>query len=432
MIVYQLFSGTAFKDFKDLENKSRYIKYLGCDTVWLTPILESNSYHRYDATNFYKIDKSLGSIEDFEHCTDLLHSNGIKVMKDFVVTHTSNKHEWFLKAEKGEYPFVNYYVWSDTKHNTSQDSNCHDQSSDNQWHYNNVRNKYYLGAFGSDMPNLNLDNQDVKNELVKVLKYWYGLGVDYLRLDSVKHIYSSNNLEFWRWFRKECKKIGINHLVGECWSDVNLVNAYSNAIGSCFDFPSKYIIQDKIKYNCMRDIPYELNVLNHKYNNLMSMFLDNHDMDRIASELNDIDKLKYAGAILLTSKGIPYIYYGTEIGKQGVKWNGDEYVRTSIDLDDTNLDLFTIYKKLINIRKESDVLKYGDMIPLETDKRNSLCFERRFYGQSIFIAIVGENDTHVQIPWASYKALMTNSDYTGEFEFYGQSLDKGIYIFETL
>lgn len=432
MIVYQMFTGKAFTNFKDLESKAKYIKYLGCDALWITPFLKSKSYHKYDAESLYEIDNELGTIEDFKQCVKTLNKHGIELMMDFVCTHTSNHCEWFKLSEQRHPQYNDWYVWSDTKGEYHKDDNCHDQSGDNQWHWSEKRQQYYMGSFCAEMPNLNLKNNKVKEELIKSVKYWCDNGVQHLRLDSVKHIYSENNLDFWRWFRRECKKIGIGTIVGECWSDANTVNSYAKAIGSCFDFPAKYQIQDCINQNRMRDLPYELHYLSRVYTNMLGSFLDNHDDCRIASTLDgDLDKIKYATSFLLTGRGDTYIYYGSEIGKQGVKWNGDEYVRTNIDNDNTNIELFELYQNLIEIRKNSDVLQYGDILPLETDKRNSACFERKFYNNSIYVAIVGEDDTHVQVPWGEYNALYVNG-YKGEWNFYGQPLTKGIYILEKL
>ncbi|MDU5206298.1 MAG: alpha-amylase family glycosyl hydrolase [Clostridioides difficile] len=184
---------------------------------------------------------------------------------------------------------------------------------------------------------------------------------------------------------------------------------YAQTICSCFQFSTKDSLTYGINNNCMREIPKWIKLNNNQSdfsNSMMGIFLCNHDTNRIASELsNNINKLIYSAAFLLTLKGIPYIYYGDEIGVDGVKWYGDEGVRTDITKYNHNFKLFNTYKDLIQIRNNSNALTYGDFIPLWTDNNNAAYFIRKFYNEEIHIIISGEKNVKINLQHGSFLVL---------------------------
>lgn len=414
MVNYQIFMGKFCENFKDLTNKISYLKYLGINNIWITPYLESPSYHGYDTKDYYNIKSNYGTMEDFEECINHLKNSNIGIIMDLVLCHTSDKHEWFKKAEEGIYPYKNFYIWSDVKTELQGYQSCNDQSTNQLgWYWSDKANKYYRAEFGYNMPSLNLENPELRKEIKNIVRFWISKGVIGFRLDAVLHSHGNDieaSLRFWSWFRLVVLKINPNiQLIGECWTEENLVGRYAQAIGSCFQFSTKDSLIYGINNNCMREIPNWIKLNNNQSdfsNSMMGIFLCNHDTNRIASELNNnINKLIYSAAFLLTLKGIPYIYYGDEIGVDGVKWYGDEGVRTDIAQYNHNFKLFNTYKDLIEIRNGSNALTYGDFIPMWSSNNNAAYFIRRFYNEEIHIIISGEKNVKINLQHGSFLVL---------------------------
>ncbi len=313
---------------------------LGISGIWLMPIMPSPSYHKYDVTDYYDIDKAYGTLDDFKNFVEESKSRGINVIIDLVLNHSSDQHPWFVSAAKsyviepcGEEvckydelcrehnKYCGYYTFLDEKGKNF--NYLHQVKSDKPY--------YYLGSFGGHMPDLNLDNEDLRQELKDIGKFWLDIGVAGFRLDAVIWFYEENaqkSNEFLSWFYKEMQ--GVNpdvYCVGEVWSDANTVaKYYESGIDSFFNFDfalTKGRIANAVRSGQGKGLADNIVKWNEKIkaanpNAIDSPFLTNHDNGRsIGYYMNDPLKMKVAASISLFMPGTPYIYYGDEIGMSG-------------------------------------------------------------------------------------------------------------------
>lgn len=311
--------GDRIGDFRGAAEKLEYIRDMGFTGIWLMPVMPSPSYHKYDVTDYYAIDPAYGTMDDFQAFLDKAHELGIKVILDLVLNHTSNEHPWFQSAKGGEAsPFRDYYNF---------------QSMPGEG-YQKIGESYYECRFVNTMPDLNLDSEAVRAEIVNILKFWLDKGVDGFRLDAVTSYYtgdSPKNIAFLSWLNGEAKKIAPDcYLVGECWADESTIaNYYASGIDSFFCFPLS-------TGNGLGEIAKLLDETvadrGHAYGELtkhleerfgtdalMAPFLDNHDTNRIANAVGiySLKRLKIAYGMLAMMRGGSYVYYGGEIGMIG-------------------------------------------------------------------------------------------------------------------
>lgn len=311
--------GDRIGDFRGAAEKLEYIRDLGFTGIWLMPVMPSPSYHKYDVTDYYSVDPAYGTIEDFQAFLEKAHNHGIKVILDLVLNHTSNEHPWFQNAKTGvDAQYRDYY-------------NFQDHPADG---YQQLGDDYYECRFVSSMPDLNLDSDAVRAEIVDIMAHWLHMGVDGFRLDAVTSYYtgdSAKNIEFLSWLNTQAKKIDPDcYLVGECWADESTIAAYyASGVDSFFYFPmsagngsgeiAKILSEESVD---RRDHFGKLVIhLEERFgaDKLMAPFLDNHDTDRITNVLGiyNLDRLKAAYGLLSVMRGGTFVYYGGEIGMVG-------------------------------------------------------------------------------------------------------------------
>ncbi len=400
-------NGDGIGDFNGLTAKLDYLKDLGVGGIWLMPIMPSPTYHKYDVTNYMAVDPEYGTEEDFKRLVAEAHKRDIRIIVDLILNHTGSDHPWFKSAISGkDSPYRDYYVWAkkdSIRQLISKKSISLDSDNLRQWHpvQGDTLAEHYYGFFWGGMPDLNFDNEKVKEEFIAIGNYWLkDMNVDGFRLDAAKHIFpderATDNHAFWVWFREAMQKIKPDvYMVGEVWSSAEHVAPYLNGLPALFNFDMGYAItgvvqagKDTInlikKYKSINDY-YKKSTEAY----IDATFLKNHDQNRILSELkDDVNKAKVAAAILLTLPGTPYVYYGEEIGMKGVK--PDEHIREPFLWDTTANDslrttwevprystdqtvvpleqqqsvdtsLYQFYRKLIRFRNTSDVLTYGNI-----------------------------------------------------------------------
>ncbi|MHB8962734.1 MAG: alpha-amylase family glycosyl hydrolase [Saccharofermentanales bacterium] len=310
-------------DLNGVTAKLDYIsKTVGADGIWLMPVMPSPSYHKYDVKDYYDIDPEYGTLADFDKLIAEAHKRDVKVIIDFVVNHTSNLHPWFDTAVqalwKGEdSKYIGYYNF--TIENPGQG-------------YSKITDKYYYECrFVSGMPDLNLENTDLRNELIDIAKFWIDKGVDGFRLDACTSFYTGNktkNIEFLTWLNDEIKAYKPDaYLVGEVWSDASTVSDYyKSGIDSFFNFPYAQAtgtlvatVNNKAGNNfsdALANWNTQIKVNNPAAKD--ALFLSNHDNARSAGYLiRNLVKEKMAAALYLLAPGNPFIYYGEEIGMTG-------------------------------------------------------------------------------------------------------------------
>lgn len=335
VFVYSFYDsdGDGIGDIRGVTEKLDYISEMGFDGIWLMPIMPSATYHKYDVTNYYDIDKEYGTMEDFEELTAACEERGIRVIMDLVINHSSSKHPWFTAAceylagldgkepSEEECPEFGYYHFSREK-----ESKYHQVPGTDDW--------YYEGQFWSEMPDLNLGKEGVRAEIEKVTAFWLDKGVDGFRLDAAKEFYSgthSANLEVLAWFSEMTKgqKEDV-YLVAEVWSDLaTYASYYSSGIDSTFDFAfadSSGVIADTVKGSlpasgfgkALVNLQERLEAYNPDY--IDAPFYTNHDMGRSAGYYSGEyaqNQVKIAGGLNLLMSGNAFVYYGEELGMKG-------------------------------------------------------------------------------------------------------------------
>ena len=311
-------NGDGIGDFRGVAAKADYLKSLNVGCVWLMPIYPTNSYHGYDVLNYTETNKQYGTLEDFDYMVNTLHDNGIKVIIDFVPNHSSVNHPWFTEAiQNPSSKYRDYYFISDKK------------GTKGSWHSRN--GYFYRGDFSSSMPDLNYNNENVWNEMKEAAGFWLDRNVDGFRLDAVLHLDDNKNINhaFLQDFETYVKsKNSDAYVVGEVWDSTATIKPYYKDIDSCFDFEYGssilryaggsrfYPVVKMNETNRIYTASANASPIKDKLTSINSIFITNHDQTRVASMVDTIEQAKLAGALLLTSKGMPFIYYGEELGQE--------------------------------------------------------------------------------------------------------------------
>lgn len=402
--------GDGIGDFKGLQEKIGYLKELGIDAVWLMPCFASPSYHGYDVVDYYRINPDYGTDEDFWAFLAAAHEQGIKVILDLVFNHTSSGHPWFMEsARERQGKYRGYYFWAEPYEELKPGP-----WGQNIWHQYSGAEKY-MGLFGHHMPDLNLRNPEVREELKKIAGYWLDPngdgdpsdGVDGFRLDAamhIDHLAMEVTHRWWQEFNAYVKSINPEaFLVGENMTTMSTVATFYGDLDSSFNFDlagrMTYVAGGR--YRDLLAIIADMHKAYAAYNPdfIDSTFLSNHDQNRIATQLaGNINRTKLAASLLLTLPGTPFIYYGEELGQFGAK--PDENIRepfdwyakaegpgmTDLRLWTTNKPVYTQafdgisveeqekettsllnhYRKLIRIRKEHPAFFNGKYERLDT------------------------------------------------------------------
>ncbi|WP_127836315.1 glycoside hydrolase family 13 protein [Clostridium prolinivorans] len=333
-------------NIKGILNKLDYIEELGINAIYLTPIFESPSCHKYDTIDYYNIDKSFGDKSIFREFVNRCHERGIKIILDAVFNHTSDEFFAFKDAiKKGKKS--KYYDWYFFKEDGS----------------------YEMFGHSKNMPKLNTTNKETKKYLLEVSKYWIEeFDIDGWRLDVANEI----DHKFWREFRevvKDAKEDAI--IIGEVWD-----GAESYLKGEQYDSTMNYPFMN-IALEVFAKNTATLNELDCFIQNLFARYrkdirynllnlIDSHDTARFLYECgNDKEKLKSAVFYMFTSIGIPMIFYGDEVGLSGAT---DPYCRMTIDFENIDKDLFEFYKNMAKIRKTSKALQEGEYSKIFVNK----------------------------------------------------------------
>ncbi|MCF6094273.1 alpha-amylase [Microaerobacter geothermalis] len=413
-------NGDGIGDLKGVIAKLDYLQELGVEGIWLMPINPSPSYHKYDVINYYDIDPEYGTLEDMKILVAEAKKRDIKIIIDLVVNHTSNQNPWFQEAIKDENsPYRDWYIWADEKTNLLERGDWNQQL----W-YGLGKNKYY-STFWEGMPDLNYDNPDVRAEIIKIGKFWLQeVGVEGFRLDAAKYIYpdqeKEKNYAWWKEFRKAMQTVKEDvFLVGEVWDTATVTAPYlqDDGLNSTFNFDLAERIVRAVQQGKDTGIVSGLKRMREYFkkmdeNYVDSIFLTNHDQNRVMSLFKgDVNKARMAAAILLTLPGSPFLYYGEEIGMQGMKpdeyirepfvWSTDkkegesrwivskynrerEKIALETQIEEEN-SLYQYYKKLIQVRRSSDILVLGEIERSKVNEIGIVAFKRVLGNQSLLV-----------------------------------------------
>ena len=334
--------GDGVGDLRGLTAKLDYINdgnprsgtSLGARCVWLMPIVESPSYHGYDARDYYHVARAYGTNDDFKRFVAAAHRRGIRVLVDMVLNHTSNEHPWFQAAMRDTASaYRKWYRWSATKPDSKG------PWGQEVWYKSPVRDEYYYAVFWSGMPDLNYETPAVRTEVKKIARFWLReMGVDGFRLDAVPFLMEDGGklagspgthalLHEYAAYVRSVRSDA--YTVGEVYDSLGTVlTYYPDQLDSYFAFELADSIIAAVRAGRGRGmLAPALRLQRAVPNDRTSPFLRNHDQPRTRTELGgDVRRARLASFLLLTMPGLPFVYYGEEIGMVGAK--PDERLRT--------------------------------------------------------------------------------------------------------
>jgi trehalose-6-phosphate hydrolase len=532
-VVYQIYpksfydtTGNGTGDLPGIIEKLDYLKELGVDVIWLTPIYDSPQRDNgYDIKDYYQLYKEYGTMEDFERLLAEAHQRDIKLIMDIVVNHSSTEHEWFQDARKSKNsPYRNYYIWKDPKEDGSAPTNWESKFGGNAWEYDGETGQYYLHLFDVTQADLNWENEQLRKDVYEMMHFWFKKGVDGFRLDVINLI--SKDQEFpdddgsvppgdGRRFYTDGPKIHdylqeMNRevfskydamTVGEMSSTtidncIKYSNPDSNELSMTFNFHhlkvdykngDKWTLAD-FDFSSLKQILSQWQVEMHKGCGWNALFWCNHDQPRIVSRYGNDDEYPLESAKMLATaihmmQGTPYIYQGEEIGmtnpyfekiedyrdveslnmyniklaegmpeseilkilqsksrdnsRTPVQWSAEEHagftkgtpwIGTARNYKTINVEnaladqnsIFYHYKKLISLRKQYDIITYGDYQLILEDHPDLFAYFRN--GKDEKLLVVNNfyaRDTEFELPddvqLDGYKAeiLLSNYQYSG-------------------
>jgi len=502
-VIYQIYprsfkdsNGDGIGDLQGIISKLDYLKDLGVDIIWVSPIYQSpNDDNGYDISDYYKIHPEFGTMADFDELLAGLHDRGLKLIMDIVVNHTSDEHLWFEEARKSkDNPYRDYYIWKDGK-NGAEPNNWPSFFGGSAWEYNEPTDDYYLHLFTKKQPDLNWENPKVREEVNSMLKFWLDKGIDGFRMDVIPLI--SKRLEY-----ADATQDTLNEIIEHVYSNGPRVHEFINEMyenviknydvmtvgegpGINKDVGLNYVGHDRRELNMIfhldhmflgggergkfDPVPYDwsdIKKIFQEWDDAMgesgwiSIFMDNHDFPRLVSRFgNDKEYRKQSAKLLammiLTLRGTPCIYQGSELGMTNVHfdsiddykdvetlnfhkeftgqgmssddflklvhdigrdnvrtpmhWNnrknagfttGEPWIKVNPNFKEINAEksidegrgsILNFYKELLSFRKENKTLVYGDFEILQQESEN-LFFYKREDENDTFIVMLNHSD----------------------------------------
>ena len=383
-VVYQIYprsfcdsNGYGIGDLNGITSKFDYLKELGIDVIWLSPVYKSpNDDNGYDISDYQAIMDEFGTMEDFDRMLAAAHERGIKIMMDLVVNHTSDEHKWFIESRKStDNPYRDYYIWRPAKEDGSLPNNWGSCFSGPAWEYDKTTDMYFLHLFSKKQPDLNWDNPVVRQEVFDMMNWWLDKGIDGFRMDVISLISKRPGLpdgtlglngyatfdiaangphvhEYLQEMRQKALNNADTITVGEC-AGVTLEEAKKYArsdekeLNMVFQFEHMDVDGDekagkwttrKMDLRDMKEIltRWQKGLQDVAWN---SLYWENHDQPRSVSRFgNDSDEYREISAKMLATclhmmQGTPYVYQGEELGMTNCPFNTLENFR---DLESIN------------------------------------------------------------------------------------------------
>ena len=371
-VVYQIYprsfcdsNGDGIGDLNGITGKLDYLKELGVDVIWLSPVYKSpNDDNGYDISDYQAIMDEFGTMEDFDRMLATAHEKGIKIMMDLVVNHTSDEHKWFIESRKStDNPYRDYYIWRPAKEDGSLPNNWGSCFSGPAWEYDKTTDMYFLHLFSKKQPDLNWDNPAVRQDVFDMMNWWLKKGVDGFRMDVISLIskepglpdkepgingYATFNVsangphvhEYLQEMRQKALNNADTITVGEC-SGVTLEEAKKYArsdekeLNMVFQFEHMDVDSDEKagKWTTRKmDLRNLKKILTRWQKGLQdiawnSLYWENHDQPRSVSRFgNDSDEYREISAKMLATcihmmQGTPYVYQGEELGMTNCPFN---------------------------------------------------------------------------------------------------------------
>ena len=369
-VVYQIYprsfndsNGDGIGDINGIREKLDYLKELGIDVIWLSPVYKSpNDDNGYDISDYCDIMDEFGTMEDMDNLLKEANERGIKILMDLVVNHTSDEHKWFIEAKKSkDNEYRDYYIWRDPV-DGHEPNDLGSTFSGSAWQYDETTGQYYLHLFSKKQPDLNWENENVRSEVYKMMNFWVDKGIGGFRMDVIDLIGKvpdemiTGNGPKLHEYLQEMNKAALegNDLltVGETWGATpEVAKLYSNPerkeLSMVFQF--EHIGLDQIEGKEKWDLK-ELELLDLKKvlskwqtelegQGWNSLFWNNHDLPRIVSRWGNDKEYRVLSAKMFATllhgmKGTPYIYQGEELGMTNVKF---EDINEYNDIESLNM-----------------------------------------------------------------------------------------------
>ncbi|OHD39772.1 MAG: hypothetical protein A2015_09410 [Spirochaetes bacterium GWF1_31_7] len=441
-------------DLRGVIEKLDYLKELGVKGIWLMPInMNSDGDHGYAIMDYMKIAPEYGTIEDFKELIAKAHNKGIGIVMDMVINHCSSDNPFFISAlNSSGSPYRDWFTWSSEKLYWRQP-----WSANPVWHEGKDK-KYYYGLFSRSMPDLNFKNEQVYRYIQQVLTFWLNIGVDGFRFDAATHIFENENgiladlpetIDLFKGIRKLVNSYDGKYLIGEAGKS-EYIGDGTDSLHGYFNFG---FIGNLTKAIFNENAQFFTEKLQEEYNKMpdggyVSNVLGNHDSflgPRVATRFKQNPQLlKIAATALLTTPGIPFIYYGEEIGmtsnnrytfdyslRTPMQWNdalhggfstmgkisprqsNKEYKKINVtEQQQDKTSLLSHYKQLINLRNNNKALCQGS-INFENINKKLVTFKRTFKNNECFV-IINISNSPVSLPLEiinDYSLVFSDSKY---------------------
>lgn len=381
-VIYQIYprsfmdsNGDGVGDLRGIISRLDYLKYLGIDVIWMSPIYKSpNDDNGYDISDYKAIMDEFGTMDDFDELLEKAHERGIKIVMDLVVNHTSDEHKWFMESRKStDNPYRDYYIWREGKDAQTPPNNWGSCFSGSAWQYDENTDMYYLHLFSKKQPDLNWDNPKVRQEVFDMMTWWCDKGIDGFRMDVISMIsktkelpdgpvdglfgsprpYAVNGPNVHKYLQEMNEKVLSKYDImtvgetpdvttelakqyaGEDTHELNMVFQFEHV-----DVHGKYgkWTDERMPLTTLKKIlsRWQMDLYGKAWN---SLFLDNHDQPRAVSRFGD-DRPRYreASAKMLATclhmlQGSPYVYQGEELGMTNYPFQSPEDFR---DIESVN------------------------------------------------------------------------------------------------
>ena len=354
-------NGDGIGDLAGVLEKLPYIKSLGVDGIWFSPIYPSpNADYGYDISDYRNIHPDYGTLDDFKKVLDKAHELGLWVIMDLVINHTSDEHPWFVESCKSkDNPYSDYYIWRDPKWVEGKmlpPNNWFSQFEGLAWEYCESRQQYYLHVFARKQPDLNMDNPKVREEVKSIMRFWLDMGVDGFREDVITYISKQEGLpdglsflpainglpfykdgphimEYLREFREVAKEYGAVQIGEAPMTPVKTALSYMSGEDRVLDmmiqfdtmmadcFLTEYVYHKFTLRKLKRAFSKWQYALEGKAWN--ALYLENHDHPRVINRYGSLkfwkESAKMLAACYILQKGTPFIYQGQEIGMTNIR-----------------------------------------------------------------------------------------------------------------
>lgn len=352
-------NGDGIGDLNGITAKLPYLHDLGYTGIWLTPIFASTTYHKYNASNYFEIDPTFGTMDDLKTLVAKAHELNIKIILDGVFNHSSDVNAWFDKSVLAHKKELAGQTLTDEEKNFADlyrfyDSKSEAEASGTRFKKAGANDFYYECNFTDDMPEFNFDSEYTYTLIESIIDYYMGpdIDVDGFRLDAVKYYKLNNTEENVKILSRIAKMIKDNdpngYAVGECWDGATTIgNYYKSDLDSYFWFPATYetgLFRVSVSdYNGSNKSSYYRGMTNmEKYSTkIPAAFLDNHDMQRLSLSNDPLGVTQFRLGLLGTMKGSVFHYYGDEIGMVSTEGTGDANYRTHYYWDDETHEMET-------------------------------------------------------------------------------------------